>query len=62
MTNGIELTTWVPAPIQTYWGDGMYCATIGLDKDSTMTIYCYVDDIPKVIPALKRFIKEEENE
>lgn len=39
---------WGRAPIKTSWGDGMMVADVGLDKDSTVSLYAHADDIAKV--------------
>lgn len=43
---------WSAAPVRTQWGDGMMVADVALDKDSTLTLYCHKDDVPKVSAVL----------
>jgi len=44
---------WTPAPTTTRWGSEMMVADIELDKDSTLTLYCAMEDLDKV-PAVLR--------
>lgn len=46
---------WTPAPTTTRWGSEMMVADIELDKDSTLTLYCAMEDLDKV-PAVLRLI------
>lgn len=43
---------WDEAPTSTQWGEGMMVACVGLDKDSTLDLYCHKDDLHKVAGAL----------
>lgn len=44
---------WFPAPIKTQWGHDMVCASIEIDKDHTLTLYCERSQIDKVEAMLK---------
>lgn len=48
----VEGLKWAPAPVKTEWGEGMMVADVALDRDSTLTLYCHVDDLGKVVKAL----------
>ena len=39
---------WQQAPIRTAWGDEMVVASIAIDKDHTLSLYCERDQSPKV--------------
>ena len=52
------MITWYPAPLKTVWGSCMRHATIELDKDSVLDLYCDQEDIPKVINALNKLINK----
>lgn len=39
---------WQQAPIRTAWGDEMVVASVAIDKDHTVDLYCERDQTPKV--------------
>jgi len=39
---------WQQAPIKTQWGDEMVVASVAIDKDHTVDLYCERDQTPKV--------------
>ena len=39
---------WQQAPVKTRWGDGMVVASVAIDKDHTVCLYCERDQAPKV--------------
>jgi hypothetical protein len=39
---------WQQAPVKTQWGDGMVVASIAIDKDHTLSLYCERDQTLKV--------------
>ena len=39
---------WQQAPIRTAWGDDMVVASVAIDKDHTVCLYCERDQAPKV--------------
>ena len=39
---------WQQAPIRTAWGDDMVVASVAIDKDHTVCLYCERDQTPKV--------------
>ena len=39
---------WQQAPIRTAWGDDMVVASIAIDNDHTLSLYCERDQTPKV--------------
>ena len=39
---------WQQAPIRTAWGDDMVVASVAIDKDHTLSLYCERDQTPKV--------------
>jgi tetratricopeptide (TPR) repeat protein len=39
---------WQQAPVKTQWGDDMVVASIAIDKDHTVCLYCERDQTPKV--------------
>ena len=39
---------WQRAPIRTAWGDEMVVASVAIDKDHTVCLYCERDQTPKV--------------
>ena len=39
---------WQQAPIRTAWGDDMVVASVAIDKDHTLCLYCERDQTPKV--------------
>ena len=39
---------WQPAPIRTAWGDEMVVASVAIDKDHTVCLYCEREQIAKV--------------
>ena len=39
---------WQQAPIRTAWGDGMVVASVAIDKDHTVCLYCEREQIAKV--------------
>ena len=36
------------APVKTQWGDDMVVASVAIDKDHTVCLYCERDQAPKV--------------
>ena len=41
-------TLWQQAPIRTTWGDEMMVASVAIDNDHTLSLYCERDQTPKV--------------
>ena len=39
---------WQQAPVKTQWGDDMVVASVAIDKDHTLSLYCERDQAPKV--------------
>lgn len=39
---------WQQAPVKTQWGDDMVVASVAIDKDHTVDLYCERDQAPKV--------------
>ena len=39
---------WQQAPIKTQWGDDMVVASVAIDNDHTVNLYCERDQTPKV--------------
>jgi hypothetical protein len=39
---------WQQAPVKTQWGDEMVVASVAIDKDHTLSLYCERDQTPKV--------------
>ncbi len=39
---------WQQAPVKTQWGDEMVVASVAIDKDNTVCLYCERDQTPKV--------------
>ena len=39
---------WQQAPLQTAWGDEMVVASVAIDNDHTLSLYCERDQAPKV--------------
>ena len=39
---------WQQAPVKTQWGDEMVVASVAIDKDHTVCLYCERDQTPKV--------------
>ena len=39
---------WQQAPVKTQWGDEMVVASVTIDKDHTVDLYCERDQAPKV--------------
>ncbi len=39
---------WQQAPIRTAWGDDMVVASVAIDKDHTVDLYCELDQTLKV--------------
>ena len=39
---------WQQAPIRTAWGDDMVVASVAIDNDHTLSLYCERDQAPKV--------------
>ena len=39
---------WQQAPVKTQWGDDMVVASVAIDKDHTVCLYCERDQAPKV--------------
>lgn len=39
---------WIQAPVKTQWGDEMVVASVEIDKDHTVCLYCERDQTAKV--------------
>ena len=39
---------WQQAPVKTQWGDDMVVASVAIDNDHTLSLYCERDQAPKV--------------
>jgi len=39
---------WIQAPVKTKWGDEMVVASVEIDKDHTVCLYCERDQTAKV--------------
>lgn len=39
---------WQQAPVKTQWGNEMVVASVAIDKDHTVCLYCERDQTPKV--------------
>ena len=39
---------WQQAPVRTAWGDDMVVASVAIDNDHTLSLYCERDQAPKV--------------
>jgi len=39
---------WQQAPVKTQWGDEMVVASVAIDNDHTLSLYCERDQTPKV--------------
>jgi hypothetical protein len=39
---------WQQAPVKTQWGDDMVLASVAIDNDHTLSLYCERDQAPKV--------------
>jgi len=39
---------WQQAPVKTQWGDDMMVASVAIDKDHTVDLYCEREQTPKV--------------
>ncbi len=39
---------WQQAPVKTQWGDEMVVASVAIDKDHTVDLYCERNQAPKV--------------
>ena len=39
---------WQRAPVKTQWGDDMVVASVAIDNDHTLSLYCERDQAPKV--------------
>ena len=39
---------WQQAPVKTQWGNEMVVASVAIDKDHTVDLYCERDQTPKV--------------
>jgi len=54
---------WNKAPVKTQWGHDMVEASVALDKDHTLSLYCerdQTDKVPKVLkPKWKNLTKRE---
>ncbi len=44
---------WGKAPVKTQWGHDMVEASVALDKDHTLSLYCERDQTDKVAKALR---------
>lgn len=44
---------WGPAPTKTQWGHDMVEASVALDKDHTLSLYCERDQTDKVAKAMR---------
>ena len=53
---------WQQAPVKTQWGDDMVVASVAIDKDHTVCLYCERDQTPKVeaMFAQRKPLTEEE--
>jgi len=53
---------WQQAPVKTQWGDDMVVASVAIDKDHTVCLYCERDQAPKVetMFAQRKPLTEEE--
>lgn len=48
-SSGAEMKLkWQQAPVKTQWGDDMVVASVAIDKDHTVCLYCERDQTPKV--------------
>jgi hypothetical protein len=45
--------TWNKAPVKTQWGHDMMEASVAIDKDHTLSLYCERDQTEKVLKAFK---------
>lgn len=43
-----EAMKWQQAPIRTAWGDEIVVASVAIDNDHTLSLYCERDQTPKV--------------
>jgi hypothetical protein len=54
---------WAQAPVKTQWGHDMMEASVAIDKDHTLSLYCERDQtakVPKVLkPKWKNLTKRE---
>ena len=39
---------WQQAPVKTQWGDDMVVASVAIDNDHTLSLYCEREQAPKV--------------
>jgi hypothetical protein len=39
---------WQQAPVKTQWGDDMVVASVAIDNDHTLSLYCERDQAPKI--------------
>jgi len=44
----LAVLKWQQAPLQTAWGDEMVVASVAIDNDHTLSLYCERDQAPKV--------------
>ena len=53
---------WQQAPVKTQWGDEMVVASVAIDNDHTLSLYCERDQTPKVDAMLahRKPLTEEE--
>ena len=45
---------WQQAPVKTEWGDEMVVASVEIDKDHTLSLYCEQDQVEKVDALLNK--------
>ena len=45
---------WIQAPVKTQWGDEMVVASVEIDKDHTVCLYCERDQTAKVEAMFKQ--------
>ena len=50
---------WQQAPVKTQWGDEMVVASVAIDKDHTLDLYCERDQADKVACMSKPITPEE---
>lgn len=52
----ISTIAWFNAPIKTEWGEDMMCASVSIDKNHTLTLYCERSQIHKVPNIIKELL------
>lgn len=56
---------WQQAPVKTQWGDEMVVASVAIDKDHTLDLYCeasQTDKVPKVLKPKWKGLTERQLE